>query len=214
MQIAVDRRSRHHSADLLRRAADAQLTSLYGAASAAASAASAAAAAPSKVVKVIPRQFDAGKLMVPEGHPQRNQEDQRGRSSASAGMGVVGGVPGGVAGGAVGGVLGGILAVSRRAAPPPPPPPKKEPPKPAASRIIGRRQRAGGQADSQSEAGLSASSRKQARISGTVELPPSSAKMAQIQNLTVVSGHPLLVQAALDAVKQWVYQPTLSTESR
>ena len=33
--------------------------------------------------------------------------------------------------------------------------------------------------------------------------------MAQIQNLTVASGHPLLVQAAMEAVKQWVYQPTL-----
>jgi protein TonB len=25
----------------------------------------------------------------------------------------------------------------------------------------------------------------------------------------VISGHPLLVQAALDAVRQWVYKPTL-----
>ena len=30
-----------------------------------------------------------------------------------------------------------------------------------------------------------------------------------IENLTVISGHPLLVPAALEAVKQWVYQPTL-----
>ena len=30
-----------------------------------------------------------------------------------------------------------------------------------------------------------------------------------IQNLTVVSGHPLLVPSALEAVKQWVYAPTL-----
>jgi protein TonB len=27
--------------------------------------------------------------------------------------------------------------------------------------------------------------------------------------LEVVSGHPLLVQSALDAVRQWRYQPTL-----
>jgi protein TonB len=27
--------------------------------------------------------------------------------------------------------------------------------------------------------------------------------------LSVISGHPLLIQAALDAVRQWRYQPTL-----
>jgi protein TonB len=30
-----------------------------------------------------------------------------------------------------------------------------------------------------------------------------------IQDLKVISGHPLLIPAALEAVKQWVYQPTL-----
>jgi periplasmic protein TonB len=34
-------------------------------------------------------------------------------------------------------------------------------------------------------------------------------KDGTIQNLTLVSRHPLLVQNALDAVKPWVYQPTL-----
>jgi protein TonB len=34
-------------------------------------------------------------------------------------------------------------------------------------------------------------------------------KDGTIQNLQVASGHPLLVPAALDAVKQWVYKPTL-----
>ena len=34
-------------------------------------------------------------------------------------------------------------------------------------------------------------------------------KDGQVQNIMVISGHPLLVQAALDAVKQWVYRPTL-----
>jgi len=33
-----------------------------------------------------------------------------------------------------------------------------------------------------------------------------------IQQLNVVSGHPLLRQAALDAVKTWVYEPTLLNE--
>ncbi len=34
-------------------------------------------------------------------------------------------------------------------------------------------------------------------------------KDGTIRNLQVLSGHPLLVPAALDAVRQWVYRPTL-----
>jgi protein TonB len=30
-----------------------------------------------------------------------------------------------------------------------------------------------------------------------------------VQALSVVKGHPLLVQAAMEAVQQWVYEPTL-----
>ena len=30
-----------------------------------------------------------------------------------------------------------------------------------------------------------------------------------VTQLQVISGHPLLLQAALDAVRQWTYQPTL-----
>ena len=33
--------------------------------------------------------------------------------------------------------------------------------------------------------------------------------MAIFSHCRVISGHPLLRQASLDAVKQWVYQPTL-----
>jgi len=49
---------------------------------------------------------------------------------------------------------------------------------------------------------------KQASISGTVRLNAIIAKDGTVQNLTVVSGHPLLVPAAMEAVKQWVYAPT------
>ncbi len=50
---------------------------------------------------------------------------------------------------------------------------------------------------------------KQARISGTVRLIGVIGKDGTIQNLQVVSGHPLLVNAAIDAVRQWLYRPTL-----
>jgi len=50
---------------------------------------------------------------------------------------------------------------------------------------------------------------KQARVSGTVRLQGVISKEGTIQQLQVISGHPLLVPAALEAVKQWVYRPTL-----
>jgi periplasmic protein TonB len=50
---------------------------------------------------------------------------------------------------------------------------------------------------------------RQARVSGTVQLVGVIAKDGTIQQLQVVSGHPLLVKAALDAVRQWIYRPTL-----
>ena len=42
-----------------------------------------------------------------------------------------------------------------------------------------------------------------------VKLNAIIAKDGTIQSLEVISGEPVLVQSALDAVRQWVYQPTL-----
>ena len=50
---------------------------------------------------------------------------------------------------------------------------------------------------------------RQARISGTVRFTAIIARDGTIQNLTLVSGHPMLVHAATDAVRQWRYRPTL-----
>lgn len=50
---------------------------------------------------------------------------------------------------------------------------------------------------------------KSARVSGTVHLVGVIAKDGTIRNLQVISGHPLLVNAAIEAVRQWIYQPTL-----
>jgi len=50
---------------------------------------------------------------------------------------------------------------------------------------------------------------KNARISGTVRLVAIIGKGGAIENLQVSAGHPLLVPAAVEAVKQWLYQPTL-----
>jgi protein TonB len=50
---------------------------------------------------------------------------------------------------------------------------------------------------------------RQAHIQGTVRLHLVLAKDGSVAQVQVVSGHPLLVQAALDAVRQWCYRPTL-----
>lgn len=47
------------------------------------------------------------------------------------------------------------------------------------------------------------------RTQGTVKLTAVIGRDGTIQNLQLISGHPLLVQAALIAVKQWRYSPTL-----
>jgi len=109
--------------------------------------------------------------------------------------GVVGGVAGGIPGGSAGGVLGGMIAL----APPPPPPPE--------------RIRVGGQVQS---AKLVNQARptypplaRQARIQGTVRLEAVISKAGAIEELKVISGHPLLIQSAQAAVLQWRYEPTL-----
>jgi TonB family protein len=50
---------------------------------------------------------------------------------------------------------------------------------------------------------------RQAGVSGTVRLHVILAKDGTVQQLELVSGHPMLAQAAIDAVRQWTYQPTL-----
>ncbi len=50
---------------------------------------------------------------------------------------------------------------------------------------------------------------KTARVSGTVVLAATISKSGFVSNLQVVSGPPMLRQAAMDAVKGWVYKPYL-----
>jgi protein TonB len=50
---------------------------------------------------------------------------------------------------------------------------------------------------------------RDARVSGTVVIQAKINKEGGIENLQVVSGPPMLRQAALDAVKQWRYRPYL-----
>jgi periplasmic protein TonB len=49
---------------------------------------------------------------------------------------------------------------------------------------------------------------RQMRISGAVRLLAIVGKDGHVQSLRVIEGHPMLREAALNAVKQWVYSPT------
>ena len=50
---------------------------------------------------------------------------------------------------------------------------------------------------------------KQARVQGIVTLRALIAADGTVKDLGVISGHPLLIPSALEAVRQWVYQTTL-----
>ena len=153
-----------------------------------------------KVVQVKPQVhlMDAGKLVAPKVIPKEVKIiKEEAAPDMSAGM--AGGVPGGVAGGSMGGVIGGVIG-GMGGAPPPP--------KPTASRI-----RQGGSV----QAALLVNKvqpvypplARQTRISGTVRLHALISKTGAVESLEVLSGHPLLVRAAMDAVQQWKYKPTL-----
>jgi protein TonB len=140
--------------------------------------------------------------MAPKVIPKQINKIEEAAPPPDVGAGVVGGTgeAGGVAGGVIGGVIGGVPG-----APPPPPPPKpKGPTGPV---------RVGGQV---AEANLIRRVQpvypplaKSARVSGTVEFTATISKEGNIENLQLVRGHPLLVNAAREAVLQWKYKPTM-----
>jgi protein TonB len=112
--------------------------------------------------------------------------------------GVVGGVEGGVPGGVVGGVVGGLPS----APPPPPPPPPPQAPVRVGGKIrppeIVKRVNPIYPPIAQS-----------ARVQGVVIIEAIIGPNGRVTEARVLRGQPLLDQAALDAVKQWVYTPTL-----
>lgn len=50
---------------------------------------------------------------------------------------------------------------------------------------------------------------RQGHIQGQVVLQAVISKNGEVEKLTLVSGHPLLAPAAIEAVKQWRYKPYL-----
>jgi protein TonB len=109
--------------------------------------------------------------------------------------GVVGGVPGGVPGGSMNGVIGGIVNSNA-------PVPKIAAP----TRVRVSQGVTQGLLINRIQPTYPPLA-KQARIFGAVVLQAEISKDGSIQNLHVLSGHPMLVPAALEAVKRWKYKP-------
>ena len=140
--------------------------------------------------------YTAGKLTAPAAIPKTVSLDNAAAEPDFGG--VVGGVPGGQLGGSLGGVLGGTGTSV------PIPPPQH----PAATRIIrvGSNLKAPRQIFSvQPEYPVLA---KQTHVSGTVVVNAVIDEHGNVVGARALSGHPLLIPAALKAVLQWKYQPT------
>jgi protein TonB len=118
-------------------------------------------------------------------------------TEASLDLGLEGGVPGGVEGGVPGGVVGGVVGGLPEVAPPPPPrvvrvggvvrePRKVKDVPPVYPRVA-----------------------LEARLQGMVILECVISPQGRVENVKVLRGVPTLDEAAVAAVRQWAYTPTL-----
>ncbi|HEV8523392.1 MAG TPA: TonB family protein [Terriglobales bacterium] len=154
------------------------------------------AATPVKVVKVAQTDIIDGRLRTPTKIPEKvamvKEEDSPPPMTSA---GVVGGVPGGVPGGQMGGVIGGIIGNAPVAVP-----------KVAVQRIRVSQGVSQGNLINQVKPAYPAIA-KNARIQGSVVLQAVISKQGSIENLRAVSGHPMLIPSAMEAVRQWRYKP-------
>lgn len=159
--------------------------------------------------RFVPRQFDGARLLAPTKIPEKIAMIEE--SQLPTFDGVAGGMTGLTFGSALDGVIGAIVDTANRFAPPPQPPVKTQPAsdEPAAP----ARYEVGGQVQMarliRRVEPVYPPLARAARISGVVRLRGIIGIDGRIQNLEVLGGHPLLTSAALEAVRQWVYEPTL-----
>jgi periplasmic protein TonB len=166
-----------------------------------------------KVARPLVRSTTPGTLVMPAAIPTEVAKvvDEPVTPEVGVVGGVPGGIPGGIPGGVAGGILGGILSSNSIAtappamAPPPPPPPPKAvvPVEPV---------RVGGMVKEPQVLKLVPpvypKLARNARVRGTVVLEAIVTAEGKVAEIKVVSGHPLLVEAAIDCVKKWEYEPT------
>jgi len=155
------------------------------------------AAAPVKVVKQVQTDIINGQLRTPTKIPEKVQmiKEEEAPPPVMSASGVVGGVPGGVPGGQMGGVLGGILGNA-------PVVPKVATPQ----RVRVSQGVTQGLLIRKIQPTYPPLAR-QARIQGSVLLQAEISREGTIENLRLISGHPMLAPAAIEAVKQWRYKP-------
>ena len=157
------------------------------------------AAAPVHVVRQIQTDLVNGALRTPTKIPQKIQMIKEVEAPPQmASSGVVGGVPGGIPGGQMGGVIGGIISSTPVAVPKVATPQRVRVSQGVSTGLLVRRV-------NPTYPPLA----RQARIQGTVVLHAVISKDGSIEGLTLISGHPMLAPAAIDAVKQWKYKPYL-----
>jgi protein TonB len=132
---------------------------------------------------------DPGRFMAPVEIPDEIPPDE------SIDLGIEGGVPGGVEGGVAGGVVGGVVGGLGDAPPP--------------MQAV----RVGGQIKEPKKlrhvAPVYPPIARQARVQGVVVLECTISPQGRVTDVRVVRGIPLLDASAMEAVKQWVYTPTL-----
>jgi protein TonB len=156
------------------------------------------AAAPVRVVKQIQSDLVNGQLRTPTKIPQKVQmiKEEEAPPPEMATGGVVGGVPGGVPGGQMGGVIGGIISSTPVAVPRVATPQRVRVSLGVSTGLLIKKVQP-------NYPPLA----RQARIQGTVLLQAEISKDGAIENLRLISGHPMLAPAAIEAVKQWRYKP-------
>lgn len=152
-----------------------------------------------RIVKPVVHLIKNGQMMAPTVIPKKIEMIKEDPTPPDVGVtgGVVGGVPGGSAGGVLGGIIGGVGG-----APPPPPPPKAKGP----LRVGGNVQQAN---LLRQITPIYPPIAKTAHIQGTVILHAIISKEGAIEQLEYVTGPPLLMKNAMDAVRQWRYRPTM-----
>jgi len=164
-----------------------------------------AAAEVQRVVKQIQTDIlNTGELRTPTKIPRKVEmiKEDEAPPPMAATSGVVGGVPGGIPGGQLGGVIGGIVSATSNLSAVP----KFVPATPQRVRIS---QGVTKGLLIHKEEPVYPSIARAARVQGEVVLSAVVSTTGQIENLQLISGHPMLVPAALAAVKQWRYKPYL-----